>query len=336
MGRFGTEYDKVHMVVDFMHIYYKYKFMAEQGRLRHLSCQTPNGEEDVTNIYYVIKDIEGLKKALETRFALDNVPVGVTICMDNKPTVRLDSGSEQAKEYKAKRKHSLTDEDHRNIEIILELLRRAGYCVLSAPGYEADDLVAFVIGATTESEWLSGGTNSYPATLVYTNDSDLIANVDSTVHVCVRRPRAGYVEVTKENFAFNTETMLKHRIPYNCVMLYKSLVGDTSDNISGVKGFGPARFDGFLEQCQAIMKYGYRLEALGSPAATEAFIKAAANEQILSGDAASQALESFELVRPHGTLELLHMFAEVQFAGTSTEQSRKAAYMDTYGFKSLV
>lgn len=336
MGRFGTAYDKVHMIVDFMHIYYKYKFMAEQGRLRHLSCQTLNGEEDVTNIYYVIKDIENLKKGLETRFVLDNVPVGVTICMDNKPTVRLEAEGEQAKEYKAKRKHSLTDEDHRSIEIILELLRRAGYSVLSVPGYEADDLVAFVVGATTESEWRSGGIKCYPATLIYTNDSDLMTNVDDTVHVCVRRPRTGYVEVTKANFESSTEVMMKHRIPYNCVMLYKSLVGDTSDNIPGVKGFGPARFDSFIEQCEALKKYGYSLESLGAPLATEAFIKAAANEGILSADAAGQALESFELVRPHGALELLHMFEASAFAGTSSEQSRKAAYMGTYGFKSLV
>ena len=325
-----------HMIVDFMHIYYKYKFLAESGRIKRLTSTTPQGVEDVTLIYYVIKDIEALRKGLEAKYGPSGAMIALTICMDNKPSVRLEeTGSEQ---YKKNRKHSLTEEDHRNIEVIAEMLRIAGYKVLSIPGYEADDLIAFLVltGHSTDTT-PPNGKDLFGASFIYTNDSDMLAYVlPNKSHVFVRRQKEGYIEATHQNFTEVTGRLIGHELPFNTVMLYKSLVGDKSDNIPGVKGFGDAAFDKLIANREEwLWNGGFDVKFFNYPMTLQRWFEECA-WTYLEDWQIEQAMQSFELVRPRGSAELAKTIRLSDVAGISTEDRRKSAYLDTYGFKSLV
>lgn len=49
-----------------MHIYYKYFFQLKAGRLTRLSVKLNDIEKDTTLIYYPLRDIEGIRKQLES------------------------------------------------------------------------------------------------------------------------------------------------------------------------------------------------------------------------------------------------------------------------------
>ena len=135
---------KVHVIVDFMHIYYKYFYEMKAGKLRRLSSAVSwNGttiEKDTSLIYYPLKDIEKFRKSFEA----DGHDVTVSVCFDCK-SVRKEADTEESKEYKSNRTNKLSDEDKLDIEYIEKCLRKAGYNVYKVEGYEADDLVSYMV-----------------------------------------------------------------------------------------------------------------------------------------------------------------------------------------------
>lgn len=301
---------KVHVVYDFMHLYYKYKFMRESGRLKDLTATTVDGPVDVTNVYYPLMDLENWRKGVEQRFGND-AEVCMSICFDSPPTERkkLDTTND----YKANRVSKITDGDSVSLYMLRVLLEKAGYNVYLIPGEEADDLVASLVAQYTPQ---------FEATYVMTNDSDLLAQVQPKVHVCRYKARQGYTEVGCGNYEAYCSREFGVCIPYNAIMLYKALVGDKSDNIAGVKGFGPKAYESLVERAEGMWDFSKFSQA----ASIAEFIDYAA----LKGDGKQQALHSLELVMPRTDLQV------ALGPGISTLESRKAAYMDTYGFKSLV
>ena len=85
---------------------------------------------------------------------------------------------------------------------------------------EADDFIASLTS-----------NNDYQYIIVST-DSDFIQLVNDNIHL--------YVPRGKSSILYNEERVaIKYNISPNQYVLYKSLVGDKSDNISGIKGIGP-------------------------------------------------------------------------------------------------
>ena len=202
-------------VVDFQFLYYKYMNSYMSGRLKDLSY---NGKE-TTLIYYPVSDIESISKhgKIETH-----------VCFDSK-TQRKDENAD----YKGKRKSTLSANDHDNIDAIKNLLTDVGYKVYKRDGYEADDIVASVT-----RKLLGEGKR----VVVWTIDKDLLQLVQPGVDVQLYRLTKGYTRVTRDNFEETASQLFKVYMPYNMVKAYKCLCGDPSDNIKGVKGFGPAAF----------------------------------------------------------------------------------------------
>ena len=109
-----------------------------------------------------------------------------------------------------------------------KLLQGLGCILVKAPNCEADDVIALLV------EKLKGGK------IIYTVDSDLLALMRPEVAFCIKGEM-------KSDFKGHD---LNEVFP-GIVTLYKSMVGDTSDFIKGVKGIGEGTFDKFVQS------YGY-------------------------------------------------------------------------------
>ena len=125
---------KVHVIVDFMHIYYKYFFQLREGKLSRLSAPVDwNGsviEKDTTLIYYPLRDIENIRKSFES----NGHEVTMSICFDS-PSHRKDEGVSGGEEYKANRQHNLRDDDFKNIDFVKRMLDTAGHNTYKVDGY---------------------------------------------------------------------------------------------------------------------------------------------------------------------------------------------------------
>lgn len=107
---------------------------------------------------------------------------------------------------------------------IRELLHSLGILQCSLPHSEADDVLAYL------AQKLPGNT------LIYTVDGDLPALISPTVTVFLKgEPQTAYQK--------GGLTVLPRH-----VTLFKSIVGDSSDGIPGIKGMGPAAWTGLLEE----------------------------------------------------------------------------------------
>lgn len=147
-------------------------------------------------------------------------PAKVAVTWDpSGPTFR----NEIYPEYKAHR--SPMPEDLRfQIDEIKELLEKAGFSILVAPGYEADD----IMGA------LAGRFGRDRRVLLLTGDKDCFQLLNQNVHML--RGMKGvteFIEIDPDWVQSELGVSVKQ------VPDYMALVGDASDNIPGAKGIGP-------------------------------------------------------------------------------------------------
>jgi len=142
-----------------------------------------------------------------------------------------DSGSEYRKirypEYKANREEAepAVHEAHKaSFDAVKNLLHSLGIPQCYNPNTEADDVIAYLAKRLPGSK------------LIYTVDGDLTQLIDDDTAVFLKGdPVEGFTH--KDIFVEP-----KH------VALFKSLCGDSSDHIKGVKGFGPATWLKLCEQ----------------------------------------------------------------------------------------
>lgn len=127
--------------------------------------------------------------------------------------------TEVYEEYKAKRLAFPQDLIVQK-ELIERFAETMGVTQLAEPGYEADDLLY------TAAELLK---NKVDRVVIVTNDKDLAQLVGENIVV---------YDGIKEVFIDRDAVITKFGIPPERLSFYFSLVGDTSDNIPGVKGIG--------------------------------------------------------------------------------------------------
>lgn len=116
------------------------------------------------------------------------------------------------------------DEILSQLEFVRELASSFGLPTLELPGYEADDVIGTVVREATEQ-----GIES----IIVTGDLDSLQLVDDSVQVMVTKKGVTDIDMytpdkVVERFGFGPEHVVD----------YKAIVGDTSDNIPGVKGIG--------------------------------------------------------------------------------------------------
>lgn len=309
---------KVHAIVDYSFLYYKYKFTLDSGRLRRMILLLDSegniiedtglmqqyyevrnaieqGEEvdygikekfngitvkDISQLYYTIKEIEGFKKEIESY----GNEVCLSICFDMPSIRKDDSDNEVAADYKANRVKRLGDTDFDNITEIREMLTEVGYNTYVRVGTESDDLIANILHYYRDN---------FDYNIIYTPDADLLAHIDDKVGAMRYKAKRGYTSISKKNFEDYLSEELKCNMPFNGIMLYKATVGDKSDNIKGINKFGPKAFDKVVEYLDGL---GVNWEQLGDYKKTEEALEML--DGYLNAEQMEQARDCLALVRP--------------------------------------
>lgn len=123
--------------------------------------------------------------------------------------------------YKANR-HGMPDELAMQMPLIKDILRDMGISVIECPGFEADDILGTLAASCGEND----------SAYILTGDRDSLQLITDNVTVLLHTTKE-LIRCTPEKFG----EMYNGLEPKQLIDL-KGLMGDSSDNISGVKGIG--------------------------------------------------------------------------------------------------
>ncbi|MBS9784177.1 hypothetical protein KGV55_02395 [Candidatus Gracilibacteria bacterium] len=167
-----------------------------------------------------INAVFGVAKFLKT-LTTENPNDCIVVASDSGKTFR----SELFEAYKGTRDR-MPDDLRSQIETIQNLFETAKIPTITAPGYEADDIIGSLAQQTID------GKIDFQ-TIIISSDKDLCQFVvDNTVHI---------YDAMKKKFLKEKDIITKFGVPKNQVRDYLAIVGDTSDNIPGIAGFGPKK-----------------------------------------------------------------------------------------------
>lgn len=126
------------------------------------------------------------------------------------------------------------DDFYTQIPLILSLVDAFGIRHVSDPQFEADDFLATYACA--------GRDNGMRVTIV-SGDRDVLQMASETIRISI--PHKGYQAA---EYLGPGEVFAKYGIRPDQVACYKGLIGDSSDNLPGVKGIGPKTATELLQQ----------------------------------------------------------------------------------------
>lgn len=179
--------------------------------------------------------------------AIDDLsPTHVCICFDKKePTFRHDLFPD----YKGNRVEP-PDEFKQQVPHLFEVVSRCGIASASSIGYEADDIIG-----TLSSQCASRDTK----VLIITGDHDALQLVTEQVSVVMNKKGVSDFivftpEKVKEKYGFGPENIVD----------FKSLKGDPSDNIPGVKGIGDKTATQLIQSYGSLEAIYSHFDAIGS------------------------------------------------------------------------
>ncbi len=156
-------------------------------------------------------------------------PEYLAVAFDTGKTFR----SEKYAEYKATRE-KMPDELRPQIERIRELVDAFGFPRLEMEGFEADDVLGSIAHKAAEKGL---------GVKIVTGDRDLLQLVTNRIIVNL----AGGKQSDAKDY-FPEDVVEKMGVPPEQVVDLKALIGDTSDNIPGIKGIGPKTAIPLLEK----------------------------------------------------------------------------------------
>ena len=204
----------------------------------------PKGE----NVSAVYGFVSALLKVIE-----DEKPDHVVVAFDTKePTFR----HKEFPEYKAQRQ-SIPDDMIPQLQIIKDVVRAFNIQLIELPGWEADDVIGTLV-KRAEREHIDS--------FMVTPDKDYCQLV--TEHIrCYRPPRMG-----NEYEVLGVEGVIKKfGVPPEQVIEFLGLVGDTSDNIPGVKGVGEKTALPLIQKYGTIENIYAHLDEIEKPALRKKF-----------------------------------------------------------------
>lgn len=230
-------------------------------------------------------------------------PDGVAVAFDVKqPTFR----HKMYDAYKAGRK-GMPPELAQQMPVLKELLTLAGYRVLEAPGWEADDILGTVAELCRRQ-----GTECYIAT----GDRDSLQLVGGGVRVLLAATKMGRPETT----VFDEEKIREvyGTTPAELIEI-KALMGDSSDNIPGVAGIGQKTAGDLIVRFHNIDYIYENIDALDVKEGVRSKLRAGKASAYLSRDLGRirtgapvpQELDSYLPLQPRAK-ELSEMFNELE------------------------
>ena len=189
---------------------------------------------------------------------------------------------------------------------VRELLAAFQIPLVERPGYEADDVLGTFAKQASER-----GIE----TIIVTMDNDIVQLVDENVRVYMYRPyQRDYVmydeEAVRDRWNFEPRQMID----------FKSLMGDTSDNIPGVKGIGEKGAKALIAEWGTLENMIEHVDELTPPRAQKA-LAAGIDEAKLSKELATIVLDvpDLELTLEGAELHdydrnvVLELFEELEF-----------------------
>lgn len=153
--------------------------------------------------------------------------------------IALDSGARGTfrhkiyDEYKANRS-ATPDSLIEQMKILPEFLDAFGIKFVSSDSYEADDCIATYVRMCKDAE---------ESAIVISNDKDLLQLLGNDVAI---------FDHLKSQFIDAQEVTKKFAVKPSQIADYLSLVGDSSDNVPGIKGIGPKAASKVLSVCETI------------------------------------------------------------------------------------
>jgi len=131
-------------------------------------------------------------------------------------------------EYKGTRKptdQSLLDQ----FPLVEEVLKAFNIPIIKKEGFEADDILGTISKMVDSGKWSNENLELY----ILSGDRDLLQLVKNDIKVCL--PSGNF----KNLVAYDADEVFKYMGVYpHQIVDYKGIVGDTSDNIPGIKGIG--------------------------------------------------------------------------------------------------
>jgi len=190
-----------------------------------------------------------------------------------------------------------------------ELVRGLGLAVVAKPGIEADDLMAFLAR--------NAAALSVPSVLA-TTDKDVYQFLNDFIHIW---PAGG-----KDGFKGPEAAVEKFGVSAAFLPDYFSIVGDSSDNIPGVRGVGPK------SAVELINKFGHLEDIIRAVHFDSPDIKPALAQKIREHE--GEALLSKQLVVFDSALDLPFALADYEVRLPSPQQLE--TLFATYEFKNLL
>lgn len=149
--------------------------------------------------------------------------------------------------YKANRSPA-PEELIKQLPIAIDWIEKMGYKSLSMSGYEADDMIASVVRHAREHGYL---------VRVVSHDKDLYQLIDDD--------RVVLVDAISKKVMNERHCDEKYGVHPRQFIDYQSLIGDTADNVPGVKGIGKVTAQKLLSQFGTLDSLYERIEEVNPP-----------------------------------------------------------------------
>lgn len=162
------------------------------------------------------------------RLEEDNAPKRMAVVFDDKSGVKT-FRKEMYAEYKATRK-APPEELTVQMEYFEPIVKELGWPVITVPGVEADDVIATLVTAARAKGW---------EVIIYSADKDIMQMVGDGVQM---------IDALHQKVYTREEVIKKMGVPPEKIPDFLALVGDTSDNIPGLRGVGDKTAAGLLEK----------------------------------------------------------------------------------------
>ncbi len=229
-------------------------------------------------------------------------------------------------EYKAQRK-GMPPELAMQMPVMKEILRAMNVTILEKEGYEADDIIGTVSRMCRENE---------VECLILTGDKDDLQLASDTTRVLLTVTRGGSTTTTEMDSDDFEDT---YGITPGQFVDVKGLMGDSSDNVPGVKGIGEKTAFEYIKKFKSIENLYENLDdSIIKPAARQKLIDgrdmAILSKQLCTIDRNVPLDFSIEdaVVKPYDTERLTELYTNLEFSVflKKLDSEKTAPKMDLY------
>src|SRR5688572_2545868 len=162
------------------------------------------------------------------RLEEDNAPKRMAVVFDDKSGVKT-FRAQMYPAYKATRKDP-PEELQVQMDYFAKIVNGLGWPVVTVPGVEADDVIATLVRQARARDW---------EVIIYSADKDIMQMVGDGVSM---------IDALHQKTYTREEVIKKMGVPPEKIPDFLALVGDTSDNIPGIRGVGDKTAAILLEQ----------------------------------------------------------------------------------------